>query len=107
MANPKLDRIDAEAREVARRLVARARELGDVDVMTIRRDPEVNELLAKVCRIYSEGGTECSHRHSVGRQVCDLFRDEPDVVRWLELSEEKICPIMAASSKGRKESRQK
>lgn len=100
--NPKLEKIDWEAKEVAKRLIARSRELEDVDVMTIRRDPEINELLARVCRIYSEGGAECTHRHSLGKQVCDLFRDEPEVVRWLELSEENICPIILASSKAQR-----
>ncbi len=107
MANPKLDRIDAEARDVTKKLVTRVQELGDVDVMTIRNDREINDLLARICRLYSEGGAACTRRGSAGKQVCELFKDEPEVVRWLELSEEKICPIMVASSKGQKESRQK
>ena len=91
---PSLDDIDAQARALAARIVARVKELGDVDVMTIRRDPEINELLARVCRVYAEGGAECAARGSPERQVCDLFRDEPDVVRWLELSEENICRFL-------------
>lgn len=68
-------------------------ELGDVDVMTYRGDRVIRELMDKICQLYREGVGVCKYYDGRREPACRLFRDEPGIIRELELAEEMHCPI--------------
>jgi hypothetical protein len=88
----KLEKISDEIEE-------RINELGNEDVMSYRHDTKIKTLVNEICEIYAEGNEECQHKNEQGDPICALFKEEPEVIRRLELTEEIMCPIREASKK--------
>ncbi|MGQ9469504.1 MAG: hypothetical protein ACUVTD_06745 [Nitrososphaerales archaeon] len=61
--------------------------------MSYRDDRIIRELMDKICGLYREGYGICEYYDESKEPACRLFRDEPAIIRQLELSEERYCPI--------------
>jgi len=86
-----VEEIKEEIDELSEKIARRMDELGPEDVIGYRRDPVIRKLLTKICELKLEGISKCEHVDESEVPVCKLFRAEPEIIRRLELSEERIC----------------
>jgi hypothetical protein len=73
----------------------RINQLGDEDVMTYRHDEEIKNSIEKICELYMKIYEECEHFNKWSDPSCRLLKDEPEILKRLELTEEELCPLRA------------
>lgn len=94
--------IKKEIDGLTKKIIERMEELGEVDVMTYRHDQIIKELINKTCELYHKAVGACEYYDESTEPLCRLFRDEPAIIRRLELSEETLCPIRSKLKKREK-----
>jgi hypothetical protein len=80
--------------ELCVRVTGRMKELGDKDIMAYRSDPSIRELQSRICSIYRQAVGTCK-TYGEAVKVCETFRDYPECLNQLMLSEEVACPVTA------------
>jgi len=78
--------------ELCVRVTGRMKELGDKDIMAYRSDPSIKELQSNLCGIYRKAVSACK-TYGEAVKVCETFRDYPECLNQLMLSEEVACPV--------------
>jgi hypothetical protein len=78
---------------ICRQIDGRIKELGDEDIMTYRHDPEIKKRLKRVISLYRESVKACK-TYTEAFKVCEVFKDYPECVKHLLLSEEFIEGIL-------------
>jgi hypothetical protein len=91
----KIEGTRKQIKELCTQIDKRIQELGDVDIMTYRNDPQVKELRGKICDLYREATNMCK-TYGEALKVCEVFKEEPTCLTQLMLSEELTCPIPPA-----------
>ena len=81
--------IDKLSEKIARRIEKLERQTGGEPVIMYRHDPVIREAISKIRGLYRKGEEICMRYH-LGEKTCRIFRDEPAIVRRLELSEEDL-----------------
>jgi len=81
--------IDQLSRKIARRIEKLEKQTGGEPVTMYRNDPIIREAISKIRGLYRKGEEICVRFH-LGEKTCQFFRDEPAIVRRLELSEEEL-----------------
>ncbi|WP_455278362.1 hypothetical protein [[Eubacterium] cellulosolvens] len=71
----------------------RIKKLGDEDIMTYRHDPEIKKLLKRVISLYRESVKACK-TYTEAFKVCEIFKEYPECIKHLLLSEEFIEGII-------------
>lgn len=89
----KIEKIKNEIDGLKKKLAKRMGELGELDVMSYRKDPVIKKLMIKICTLNSEGVGQCENFDDKKDPVCKLLRAEPQLIKRLELSEERLCPF--------------
>lgn len=74
------------------RVNKRLKEIGDKDLMTYRSDPQIKSLQSEICKVYRESVNACK-TYGEAEKVCEVFREYPECLNQLMLSEEVACPI--------------
>ena len=82
-------RINQLSEKIARRIEKLERQTGGEPVIMYRHDPIISEAISKMRRLYHNGEKICARYH-LGEKTCRIFRDEPAIIRRLELSEENL-----------------
>ncbi|RLE83262.1 MAG: hypothetical protein DRJ67_12575 [Thermoprotei archaeon] len=77
------NRIMREIEEVSRRIEERIKELGDGDPVSMRHDPVIARLKARLCMLHERGLRACG--------MCSELARVLPVVEKLYLSEEEPC----------------
>jgi hypothetical protein len=95
MAERDLDSIRDEMKLYMNKIKQRIDELGDEDVMTYRHDEAIKSALENICTLYHEVNSECEYYDAESEPVCSVFRDKPEILKRLELTEEELCPLKA------------
>jgi hypothetical protein len=78
--------------ELCVRVTGRMKELGDKDIMAYRSDPSIKELQSRICSMYRQAVGTCK-TYGEAVKVCETFRDYPECLNQLMLSEEVACPV--------------
>ncbi|WP_455276133.1 hypothetical protein [[Eubacterium] cellulosolvens] len=81
-----IDKICLQIDEIIKRL-------GDEDIMTYRNDPEIKKLLKRVINLYRESVNTCK-TYTEAFKVCEVFKEYPECVKHLLLSEEFMAGIV-------------
>ena len=81
--------IDQLSEKIARRIEKLDKQNGVEPVMMYRHDPIIHEAISKIRGLYRKGEEICARYH-LGEETCRMFRDEPAIIRRLELSEEDL-----------------
>ncbi|MCP8305020.1 MAG: hypothetical protein H3Z50_06105 [archaeon] len=89
----RLEEIKKEIDEITKKIIKRMEDLGPEDVIDYREDRVIRKLLNEICKLYREEVSECEHYDESKEPKCKLVRDEPEIIRRLELCEESLCPI--------------
>jgi hypothetical protein len=87
----RLETLRERLNELCVKVNERVKELGEKDIMTYRSDPQIRRLQSTVCDIYRESMNACQ-TYGEARDVCEAFRDYPECLTQLMLSEELACP---------------
>ena len=82
-------KIDQLSEKIARRIEKLEKQTGGEPVMMYRHDPIIREAISKIRGLYRKGEEICVRYH-LGEKTCKFFRDEPAIVRQMELSEEEL-----------------
>ncbi|MCP8311836.1 MAG: hypothetical protein L6M37_02635 [Candidatus Methylarchaceae archaeon HK02M1] len=88
-----LEEIKKEIDEITKKIIKRMEDIGPEDVIDYREDQVIKKLLNEICKLYREEVNECEHYDESKEPNCKLIIDEPEIIRSLELSEERLCPI--------------
>lgn len=81
--------IDQLSQKIARRIEKLEKQTGGEPVMMYRHDSVIREAISKIRGLYRKGEEMCVRYH-LGEKMCKIFRDEPTIIRRLELSEEEL-----------------
>ena len=81
--------IDQLCGKIARRIKKLEKQTGGEPVIMYRHDPIIREAIRKMRSLYRKGEEICVHYH-LGEGMRKIFRDEPVIIRQLELSEEEL-----------------
>jgi regulator of replication initiation timing len=81
--------IDQLSEKIARRIEKLEKQNGEEPVMMYRHDPIIHEAMGKIRGLYHKGEEICARYH-LGEKTRKFFRDEPAIIRRLELSEENL-----------------
>lgn len=81
--------IDQLCEKIARRIKKLEKQTGGEPVIMYRHDPIIREAIRKMRVLYRKGEEICVRYH-LGEEMCKIFRDEPAIIRQLELSEEEL-----------------
>ena len=84
-------------REQVQVLKNRIDELGDEDVMAYRHDETIKNTIENICALYTRIHKECEYLDESSEPMCGVFREEPEILRRLELTEEELCPLRSTS----------
>jgi hypothetical protein len=74
---------------ICRQIDEKIKDLGDEDIMTYRHDPEIKKLLKRAISLYRESVKACN-TYTDAFKVCEVFKEYPECVKHLLLSEEFI-----------------
>ena len=85
--------IDQLSEKIARRIEKLEKQTGGEPVIMYRNDSIIREAISKMRDLYREGEEICVHYH-LGEKTSKIFRDEPAIIKQLELSEEELCPLI-------------
>jgi predicted S18 family serine protease len=85
-------------REQVQVLKDRIVELGDEDVMTYRHDETIMNAIENICALYTRIHEECEYLDERSEPMCGVFREEPEILKRLELTEEELCPLRVHAS---------
>jgi len=81
--------IDQLCEKIARRIRKLEKQTGGEPVIMYRHDPIIREAIRKMRVLYRKGEEICVRYH-LGETTYKFFRDEPAIIRQLELSEEEL-----------------
>ena len=81
--------IDQLSEKIARRIEKLEKQTGGEPVMMYRHDPIIREAIIKIRGLYHKGEEMCVRYH-LGEKTYKFFRDEPAIIKQLELSEEEL-----------------
>lgn len=81
--------IDQLCEKIARRIKKLEKQTGGEPVIMYRHDSIIREAIRKMRGLYHKGEEMCVRYH-LGERMCKFFRDEPAIIRQLELSEEEL-----------------
>ena len=81
--------IDQLSEKIARRIEKLEKQNGEEPVIMSRHDPIIREAISKIRGLYRKGEEICARYH-LGEKTFKFFRDEPAIIRRLELSEEDL-----------------
>ncbi len=81
--------INQLSEKIARRIEKLEKQTGGEPVIMYRHDPIIREAISKIRGLYRKGEEICARYH-LGEKTCRIFRDEPAIIRRLELSEEDL-----------------
>ncbi len=89
----KIEDIKVEINQLSKKIAGRIEKLekqtGGEPVIVYRHDPIISEAISKIRDLYRKGEEICARYH-LGEKTCRIFRDEPAIIRRLELSEEDL-----------------
>jgi len=88
-----IQEVKNEIANLTKKILDRVKELGEIDVMSYRQDNVIRESIHQICEKYQKVFNSCTYLDDDAAPFCRLFRDEPAIIRRLELSEEKLCPL--------------
>lgn len=81
--------IDQLCEKIARRIKKLEKQTGGEPVIMYRHDSIIREAIRKMRGLYRKGEDICVRYH-LGEGMRKIFRDEPAIIRQLELSEEEL-----------------
>ena len=81
--------IDQLCEKIGRRIKKLEKQTGGEPVTMYRNDPLIREAISKIRGLYRKGEEICVRYH-LEEKTCRIFRDEPAIIRQLELSEEDL-----------------
>lgn len=82
-------KMDQLCEKIARRIEKLEKQTGGEPVIMYRHDPTIHEAISKIRGLYRKGEEICARYH-LEEKTCRIFRDEPAIIRRLELSEEDL-----------------
>mgnify|MGYP000218033247 CR=1 FL=1 len=86
-----IENLRKQVKELCSQIEKRIKEIGDVDILTYRSDPQIKELRRKICDLYREAVNKC-RTYGEALKVCEVFKEYPTCLAQLMLSEELTCP---------------
>lgn len=98
MSRSDIEETRDKIREQVHVLKNRVMELGDEDVMTYRHDETIRNAIENICALYIRINEECEYLNKQSEPMCEVFKEEPEILKRLELTEEELCPIRVHAS---------
>jgi hypothetical protein len=87
----RVTQIAERMREISDQIEKRVKQL-DLDVMSMRRDPEVRSLWNKLCLLHMRGIVICEEEYTGAKPAACAYVEEPQAcVKVLQLTEEQTC----------------